>query len=462
MTEVAAAKEDAQREALPAEPLGETAQGGPKVATLRKMELNPFDLAQKQFDQVADQLALSTEMREMLRWPMMEIHFRIPVRMDDGSLKVYDGYRVQHNSARGPAKGGIRFHPGETLDTIRALSMWMTWKCSVADIPLGGGKGGVVVDPTRLSDPEAERLCRGWIDQVWKNIGSRVDIPAPDVGTTGQMMAWMMDEYSKLQGTYVPGIVTGKPVGIGGSEGRTSATGYGVIATIGQAMEHLGLDPERCTAAVQGFGNVAQYTALLFGERLGGTVTAVACWSPAERRAYTVSKGDGIDARFLQSITDVHGTIDREKAEAAGYDVEDGNAWLSKEVDVLIPAAVEGVVTGKTVDNIHPRVKILAEAANGPTTREADVVLAENGIFVIPDILCNAGGVIVSYFEGVQNEANYYWTLEEVRRALEQKMTQAFRSVLDMSVRRGAYMRNAAYMIAIDRVAQAMLARGWV
>ena len=448
-------------------PRAERTAAAPDMASgraplLPKMELNPFGLAQQQFDEVAEQLGLCGEIREMLRWPAMEIHFRIPVRMDDGALRIFDGYRVQHNSARGPAKGGIRFHPGETLDTIRALAMWMTWKCSVADIPLGGGKGGVVVQPASLTMAETERLCRGWIDHVWKNIGSHVDIPAPDVGTNPQMMAWMMDEYSKLTGTYAPGIVTGKPVGIGGSAGRTSATGYGVIVAVRQALEHLGLVPERCTASIQGFGNVGQHTAICFDQLLGGKVLAVSCWSPMDRQAITVSKEGGIDAAFLLSITDGHGTIDRERAEEAGYSIEDGDAWLSKEADVLIPAAVEGVITGRTVQQIHPRVKVLAEAANGPTTHEADQVLASSDVFVIPDILCNAGGVIVSYFEGVQNEANYYWNLKEVRERLTQKMTRAFQSALDMAQQRRVYMRNAAYMIAIERVAEAMVTRGWV
>ncbi len=438
--------------------------GGPPTGgrSLGQLQLNPFGLAQQQFDEVADQLALSSEIREMLRWPMMEIHFRIPLRMDDGSLQVYEGYRVQHNSARGPAKGGIRFHPGETLDTIRALAMWMTWKCSVADIPLGGGKGGVVVDPTLLSQAETERLCRGWIDSAWKNIGSHVDVPAPDVGTSAQMMAWMMDEYSKLRGTYAPGIVTGKPVGTGGSAGRTSATGFGVVTAIRQALEHLGLAPEHCTASIQGFGNVGQHTAICFDCLLGGKVMAVACWSHREHQAFTYLKEGGVDPLFLQSITDGHGTIDREQAEAAGYTVEQGDAWLDKEVDVLIPAAVEAVITKETVHRIHPRVKVLAEAANGPTTPDADQVLAGRDMFLIPDILCNAGGVIVSYFEGVQNEANYYWTLREVQERLTQRMTLAFQSVLETAKRRKVCMRNAAYMIAIEKVAEAMLTRGWV
>jgi glutamate dehydrogenase (NAD(P)+) len=339
--------------------------------------------------------------------------------------------------------------------------MWMTWKCSVADIPLGGGKGGVVVDPATLTVSETERLCRGWIDAIWKNIGGRSDIPAPDVGTNSQMMAWMMDEYSKLAGQYSPSVVTGKPLSAGGSEGRTSATGVGVVVHVQEALRHLGIDPKTCTASIQGFGNVGQYTARAFQE-LGGKVVAISFWSNKDKRSYTLTKADGADAQFLMSVTDQFGTVDYQKAVAAGYGLEDGAAWLSKDVDVLIPAATEGVITGETVKQISSHVKVLAEAANGPTTPEADQVLSKSKVFLIPDFLCNAGGVVTSYFEGVQNDQNYYWSPEEVNEKLTFKMSRAFHSVLDMSKKRGVYMRNAAYMIAIDRVVQAMKARGWI
>lgn len=425
-------------------------------------DFNPFEVAQRQFDGVAEQLKLDQEVRSILRWPLREFRFQIPVRMDDGNIRVLFGFRVQHNDARGPAKGGIRFHPNETLDTVRALAMWMTWKCAVADIPLGGGKGGVIVDPSTLSTGEKERLCRGWIDGVWKNLGPRTDVPAPDVGTTPQMMGWMMDEYSKLTGQYTPGMITGKPVGGGGSLGRTEATGYGVIYTVREAMKHLKLDPARCTAAIQGFGNVAQYASIGFVELLGGKVVCVSCYDRHDRTTYTYYKPDGINPYFLHSHTDQYGTIDKNKALAEGYQVEDGEAWLSKDVDVLIPAAIEGQITAETVGQISPRVKIVAEGANGPTTPEADKVLMERGIFNIPDFLCNAGGVTVSYFESVQNDANYYWDHDAVLRRLDQKMTTAFHGVLDTSNARGVYMRDAAYMVAINRVVKAMELRGWV
>jgi glutamate dehydrogenase (NAD(P)+) len=423
---------------------------------------NAFEMAQSQFDHVAEQLKLDPQVREFLRWPLREYHFRIPVRMDDGTLRVFEGFRVQHNDARGPNKGGIRFHPAETMDTVRALGMWMTWKCAVADIPLGGGKGGVIVDPSTLSASEKERLVRGWVQQMWKNIGPRQDVPAPDVGTTPQMMGWMMDEYSRLSGQYTPGVITGKPVGGGGSLGRTEATGYGVIYTVREAMKYLKLDPKQCRAAFQGFGNVAQYAAIGFVEMLGGTVVCVSYWDRDDRAPYTVSKEDGVDPHFLMSITDQYGSIDKQKAVAAGYVIEDAEAWISKDVDVLIPAALEGQINVDTVKNISSRVKIIAEGANGPTTPEADAVIKERGIFMIPDFLCNAGGVTVSYFEGVQNDMNFYWTKQEVLEKEDTKMTQAFQGVLDMSLKAKVYMRDAAYMVAIDRVVKAMELRGWI
>ncbi|MCC6958170.1 MAG: Glu/Leu/Phe/Val dehydrogenase [Anaerolineales bacterium] len=424
--------------------------------------INAFQMAQRQFDHVAEQLNLDPQIAEVLRWPSREFKFSIPVRMDDGSIRLFFGYRVQHCDVRGPGKGGIRFHPSETMDTVRALAMWMTWKTAVADIPLGGGKGGVPVDPATLTTGEKERLCRGWIQQIWRNIGPRQDVPAPDVGTTPQMMGWMMDEYSKLVGKYTPGAVTGKPVGGGGSLGRTEATGYGVIYTVREAMQHLKLDPTKSLAAVQGFGNVAQHAAIGFTELLGGKVICVSYWDRADRASYTVSRAEGIDPRFLKSITDQYGTIDKDQAQKAGYVIEDADAWIAKDVDVLIPAALEGQVNAETVKKVSDRVRLIAEGANGPTTPEADEFFKANNIFVIPDFLCNAGGVTVSYFEGVQNDMNYYWTREEALQRLDTKMTQAFKSVLEMSEGEKVFMRDAAYMVAIKRVVTAMELRGWI
>ena len=425
-------------------------------------QINAFEMAQKQFDAVAKQLKLDSGVAETLRWPMREYSFRIPVRMDDGSLKVFQGFRVQHNDARGPNKGGIRFHPAETMDTVRALATWMTWKCAVADIPLGGGKGGIIVDPSTLSVVEKEELCRGWVRNMWKNIGPRNDVPAPDVGTTPQMMGWMMDEYSKLVGQYTPGVFTGKPLGGGGSLGRTEATGYGVIYTVREAMKHLNIDPKKSVAVLQGFGNVSQYAAVGMVEILGGTVACVSCYDRHEKKAFTYSKKGGIDPRFLLSIVDEYGTIDKKKAMDSGYQVDDGDKWIEFDGNVLIPAALEGQVNGDTIQKMSKNIKIVAEGANGPTTPEADDVFKKNNIFNIPDFLCNAGGVTTSYFEQVQNDMNFYWSKEEVLERLDQKMTSAFNSVFDRHEQEKVYMRDAAYMVAIDRVVKAMELRGWL
>jgi len=423
---------------------------------------NAFEMAQQQFDHVADQLNLDPQVREYLRWPLREFSFRIPVRMDNGDIHIFNGFRVQHNDAIGPCKGGIRFHPSETIDTVRALATWMTWKCAVANIPLGGGKGGVIVDPATLTNSEKERLCRGYIKQIWREIGPRRDVPAPDVGTTPQMMGWMMDEYATLTGEYTPGVITGKPVGGGGSLGRTEATGFGVIFNIREAMKKLKVDSSKTSAAIQGFGNVAQYAAIGFTEMLKGKVIAVSYWDRNDRVSYTVSREKGIDARFLQSITDQYGAIDKEKAKAAGYEIEDGTSWIAKDVDVLIPAAIEGQINAETVEMISDQVRIIAEGANGPTTLEADQELIKRGVFMVPDFLCNAGGVTVSYFESVQNDMNYYWSKDEVLTRLDEKMTNAFASVYEMYEKENISMRDAAYMVAINRVIKAMQLRGWI
>ncbi len=423
--------------------------------------MNAFEMAQSQFDRVADLLNLSPDLASMLRWPMREFRFQIPVRMDDGSIRVFIGYRVQHNDARGPAKGGIRFHPSETIDTVRALAMWMTWKCAVADLPLGGGKGGVPVDPADLSTGEKERLSREWIDAIWKNLGPRIDVPAPDVGTSPQIMGWMMDEYTKLAGQYTPGVITGKPVDAGGSRGRTEATGFGLIFHIRQASGEQNLDPAKLTASIQGFGNVGQFAAIGFERFLGGKVMYVSSWDRADKQAYAFTKEGGVDAAYLQSITDAYGTIDKDAAVGAGYEVLDGSDWHAQDVDVLIPAALEAQITADNVDEISDRVKIIAEGANGPITPEADSILYERNVFLIPDLLCNAGGVTVSYFESVQNDMNYYWSQEVALERLDEKMTKAFTDVCQIATGERVPMRDAAYMVAIDRVVRAMQFRGW-
>jgi len=422
---------------------------------------NAFTIAQAQFDNVARLLHLDADVAEQLRWPRREFKFQIPVRMDDGSQKVFFGYRVQHNDSRGPTKGGIRFHSSETMDTVRALAMWMTWKCAVADIPLGGAKGGVAVDSATLSLKEKEQLCRGWVGQIYRNLGPRVDVPAPDVGTTPQMMGWMMDEYSRLVGQFTPGVITGKPVGSGGSKGRKEATGYGVIYNVREAMKHLKMDPGKTSASIQGFGNVAQFAGLGFTELLGGKVVCVSYWD-RDKASLSVSSPKGLDIAFLQNITDEYGSINKAKAQEAGYTISDGDDWISQDVDVLIPAALEGQINAESGKKVSEKVKIVAEGANGPTTLEGDDELAKRDIFVIPDFLCNSGGVTVSYFEGVQNDMNYYWSQEEVIQRLDQKMTEAFQKVLKMSLGEKVKMRDAAYMVAIGSVVEAMELRGWL
>ena len=425
-----------------------------------KSPFNPFEMAQAQFDKAADVLGLDAATRKLLRFPLREYHIAIPVRMDDGSVKVFRGFRIQHNDSRGPCKGGIRFHPHETADTVRALAMWMTWKCAVVDIPLGGGKGGVICDPHHLSAREQEGICRGWIRQVAKNVGPVNDVPAPDVMTTPQHMLWMLDEFEVINGGKYPGFITGKPVGAGGSLGRTEATGYGVVYTIREALKLKGIDIATTKASVQGFGNVSQYAIRLF-QQLGGKVVCVSSWDQGDQTSYSFRKLSGVDADELLGITDRFGGIDKSKATGLGYEVLPGGAWIEQDVEILIPAALENQITGETVLKIKPSVKIIAEGANGPTTPEADKVIQERGIYVIPDFLANAGGVTCSYFEQVQCNMNFFWEKDEVLQKLDSKMTSAFHAVHELAQKRNLYMRDAAYVIAVSRVAKACKDRGW-
>lgn len=422
---------------------------------------NPFEMAQAQFDKVADILALDEATRELLRNPLREYHFLIPVRMDDGTFKVFRGFRIQHNDARGPNKGGIRFHPHESADTVRALAMWMTWKCAAVDIPLGGGKGGVICDPHHLSMREQELICRGWVRQLAKVVGPLSDVPAPDVMTNAQHMLWMLDEYEHIHGAKYPGFITGKPVGMGGSLGRTEATGFGVIYTVREALKELGVKPEDTIASTQGFGNVAQYAIRLYTQ-MGGKVICASCWDQADQTSYSFRKLDGIDLDQLLSITDRYGGIDKAKAKDMGYEILPGNAWIEQDVDILIPSALENQVSAENVGKISKRVRLIAEGANGPTTPEADKVIHERGILMIPDFLCNAGGVTCSYFEQVQSNQNYFWEKENVLSKLDTMMTDAFAAVSELARQRKLYMRDAAYVIAVNRVAQACKDRGWV
>ena len=422
---------------------------------------NAYEMAQAQFDKVADDLKLDKATRALLREPLREYHFSIPVKMDDGSIQVFRGFRVHHNDALGPCKGGIRFHPHETIDTVRALSLWMTWKTAVVNIPLGGGKGGVICDPPNLSDTEQERMCRGYVRQIAKNVGPLIDVPAPDVMSSAKHMLWMLDEFETIHGAKYPGFITGKPVGMGGSLGRTEATGYGLIYTVREALKKLNIRFEDTTASVQGFGKVAQHAIHLYTQ-LGGKVTCVSSWDQADKTSYAFRKKDGIDINKLLEITNQFGSIDKDKAAKMGYEVLPGDVWIEQDVDILMPCALENQINGKNVGKISKQVKMLAEGANGPTTPEADTVIKEKGIYVIPDFLANAGGVTCSYFEQVQCNMNYFWEKDEVLSKLDIIMTNAFLAVHDLAQKEKVYMRDAAYMIAIKRVAKACKDRGWV
>ncbi|MCL2096055.1 MAG: Glu/Leu/Phe/Val dehydrogenase [Oscillospiraceae bacterium] len=427
---------------------------------MSESKYNPFTNAQIQFDKVAEILNLEPGMRELLRQPMREMHFTIPVKMDDGSTKVFKAYRSRHNDARGPGKGGIRFHPDETADDVRALSMWMTWKCAVVDIPLGGGKGGIVCDPNVLSPREMESLCRGYIRGLYTQVGPNADVPAPDVGSKPQHMLWMLDEYETITGAHYPGMITGKPVGMGGSLGRTEATGYGVVYTLVEALKAAGTDITKTSASIQGFGNVAEYAARLYTE-LGGKVTAVSCWNNTDKKAYTFKNKDGLDIQKLVDIKDASGSIDKEKAESLGCEILDGDSWLSQDVDILMPCALHNQITPDNFGVISRSVKFIAEGANGPTTPDCDDLIKDRNIFMLPDFLCNAGGVTCSYFEQVQCNMNYFWDRTEVLNKLEYAMTKAFKAVYEVSKEKNLYMRDAAYVIAINRVAEAVRLRGW-
>ncbi|MHB2017542.1 MAG: Glu/Leu/Phe/Val family dehydrogenase [Candidatus Xenobia bacterium] len=414
--------------------------------------LNPFGIAQQQLDEAAELLGLDAATREFLRWPMRELVVTIPLKMDDGTTRILRGYRVQYNSSRGPTKGGLRWHPDETIDTVRALAAWMTWKTAVVDIPLGGGKGGVTVNPKELSETEKERLARAYIDAVGRTLGVTKDVPAPDVYTTPQIMAWMMDEYEKITGESHPGVITGKPLPLGGSQGRGDATARGGVYVLREAAKALGIELKGATCAIQGFGNAGQFAALLGTEILGLKVIAV-----SDSRGGVMNK-NGLDAKALVAHKEKTGSV----SGFAGAEPITNEALLELDVKVLIPSALENQITASNASRI--KAKISVELANGPTTPEADKILQQHGVFVLPDFLANAGGVTVSYFEQVQNTYNFYWGLDEVHHRLEQKMTKAFGDVYAMYKRFDGkvHMRQAAYLVAVSRVAEACKLRGWV
>jgi glutamate dehydrogenase (NAD(P)+) len=412
-------------------------------------KLNPFEIAQRQLDEAVELLGLDPGMHAFLREPLRELHVTLPVRMDDGSVEVFKGFRVEYNDARGPAKGGLRFHPAETIDTVRALAAWMTWKTAVVDIPLGGGKGGVICNPKEMSQAELERLSRAYIRQVGRLLGPKADVPAPDVYTNPQIMAWMMDEYSVMQGHSEPGVITGKPLPLGGSAGRMDATARGGMYCLREAGKVLGIDLKGASAAIQGYGNAGYYGQVLGEELLGLNVVCV-----SDSKGGIVSDG-GLECEEVKGHKDETGTC----VGLPDSEPISNEELLELDVDVLVPAALENVITEKNAHRV--KAKIVVELANGPTTPEADKILHENGVYVIPDFLCNAGGVVVSYFEGVQNAYNYYWDLETVHERLDRKMTSAFHAVHEMAQAKGVHNRLAAYLVAVARVAEAVRLRGW-
>ena len=404
-------------------------------------------MAQQQFDIAADRLNLDPGLREVLREPRRELHVHFPVKMDDGSVHVFAGYRVQHNLGRGPAKGGIRYHQDVTIDEVKALAMWMTWKCAVVGIPFGGGKGGVIVDPKKLSRRELENLTRRFATEIEVLIGPERDIPAPDVNTNAQTMAWIMDTYSMHNGYTVPGVVTGKPISLGGSEGRNEATARGTVYCIEETARHLHIHLDDATVVVQGFGNAGSIAATLMAEH-GSKILAVSDSTGG------IHNPDGLDIKRVIDWKAEHGTV----IGFPGAREVSNTELLGIECDILIPAALENQITADNAEQI--RAKVVAEAANGPTTPEADLILQRRGVFMIPDILCNAGGVTVSYFEWVQDLNRDHWSEEVVNGKLHEIMTKAFGETLAIAEREQVHMRLAAYLLAVQRVADATAMRG--
>jgi glutamate dehydrogenase (NAD(P)+) len=410
-------------------------------------EVNPWQSAAHRFDEAASQLGLDDGMRKVLRTPAMELTVNIPVALDDGRIEVFTGYRVQHSIARGPAKGGIRFAPDVSIDEVRALAAWMTWKCAVVNIPFGGGKGGVICDPTILSEAELERITRRYTAEICEFIGPERDVPAPDLGTNEQTMAWIMDTYSMHQRHTVTAVVTGKPLDLGGSHGRSEATGRGCLIVTNQALARFKMRPEDTRVIIQGFGNVGGMAARQMAD-FGYKVTCIIEYDAA------VYNPRGLDIRALAAHKKETGSV-RDFPEAEEVHKEEA---LLMDCDVLLPAAKENVITSANAD--HVRAKILCEGANGPTTFAADSILQEKRVFVIPDILANAGGVTVSYFEWVQDRQGYFWNEKLVNERLEEIMVNSFNDVISYAEKHGVNNRTAAYMLALDRVAFAIKLRG--
>jgi glutamate dehydrogenase (NAD(P)+) len=411
------------------------------------MAISAFDVAQRQFDEAAEAMNLDPAMREVLRVPQRELITNFPVRMDNGTVRVFTGFRVQHNITRGPAKGGLRYHPAVNLDEVKALAMWMSWKTALMGIPFGGAKGGVICDPRQLSQNELERLTRRFATEISLLVGPQSDIPAPDVGTNAQTMAWFMDTLSMHQGFSTPAVITGKPVSVGGSEGRAEATGRGVATVAVRALDQLGIAPSEATVTVQGFGNVGSVSAMLL-QRAGCRVVGVcdvegAVWNPA-----------GLHIPSLLDHVRTSGSV----VGFAGSSAVGAHEVLIAECTVVVPAALEGQITPKVAQRMQ--CKLIVEGANGPTTPDADTVLKERGILLVPDILANAGGVVVSYFEWVQNLQAFFWEEDDINRRLEDLMRRAYDTVQDVAVSKQVTLRQAAYSLAVGKVAEATQVRG--
>jgi len=410
--------------------------------------LNPFEIALKQLDEAANLINLESGMRDVLANPKRVLTASLPVKMDNGKIRVFTGFRSQHNDARGPFKGGIRYHPQVTVEEVKALSMWMTWKCAIADIPYGGGKGGIICNPKEMSEIELERLTRRYAYSIADIIGPRTDIPAPDVYTGGKEMAWIMDTYSALKGNFgQPEIITGKPLSIGGSLGRTEATGRGLTFTVREAAKKLAVDLKQATVAIQGFGNAGQYAGQLLEDQ-GAKIVAV-----SDTRAAVFNK-NGLNVEGLRNHKEKNGSVvGFPEAKAIS-----GEEILETECTILIPAALENQITQKNASRIS--AKIVAEAANGPTTPQADEILFKNKILLIPDILANGGGVTVSYFEWLQNLRREYWTESDVNERLDKNISKAFADVYNTHEKHGVNMRKASTLLAIEKVAEATRIRG--
>lgn len=420
---------------------------------MSKETLNPLLSAQAQVKKACDALGANPAVYELLKEPQRIIEISIPVKMDDGSIKTFKGYRSAHNDAVGPYKGGIRFHPAVNADEVKALSIWMSIKCQVTGIPYGGGKGGITVDPSELSKRELEQLSRGWVRGMFRYLGEKLDIPAPDVNTNGQIMAWMQDEYNKLAGEQTIGVFTGKPLTYGGSQGRNEATGFGVAVITRETLKAVGMDISKATVAVQGFGNVGKYTVKNI-IKLGGKVVAVAEFEK-ERGAFAVYKAEGFIFEELEAAK-AAGSITK----VAGAKTITMDEFWALDVDAINPCALENAIKEHEANLI--KAKVIAEGANGPVTLEADEILYKKGVVVAPDILANAGGVTVSYFEWVQNLYGYYWTEKEVEEKEERAMVDAFNPIWEMKVAKNVSFRQATYMKSIDRIAKAMEVRGWL